>query len=226
MERLGPITSDKAYAVAKERALAKEEARKAKEARSTSRAQKKSVAELSYVETYNDIKTNLATRQGIKQLSVAGLKSVLHCVDSMNKGKHKELKNKKAVLEYVLGLYPDIPEGEPQQLRHACVRRVQRPAEDDMDESNSSEDESEEEESEGEESEYELEEFVDACKRGNSYMLRVRWAGYSANQDTWEPIAEMRKTQNDRVEEFIIQRKCDSKWPPTMRAAVGAPVVE
>lgn len=128
------------------------------------------------------------------------------------KEKHKELKGKSAHQDYVLSLYPHLPQGDDATAqRVAGKRRHQRHST-----SSSSEEQEEESSSEGgEQLQYFVDKFIDVAKAGRGYMLRVRWEGFSESNDTWEPMAEMRKTQNTRVDRYICELKEKGEWPPS-----------
>lgn len=214
---LGPITSDRAYSVVKERAEAKEAARKAKEARAQQRATKRTAGDVELVNLYHIVKDRITTVAALKSLSVRELKAVLHCVDNNNKKRHTQLKSKSTLVEYVQGLYPDLPAGEALSCPNRRKRKRGAQSVEDADEA--SEDESagssnENSELESNEDTYAVDKFVDACIRGRSYMLLVHWEGYGSDEDSWEPMSTMRETVNDMVEEFIATRKAAGRWPP------------
>ncbi|KAL1498588.1 hypothetical protein AB1Y20_013903 [Prymnesium parvum] len=174
---MGAITSDRVYQVVKERAAAKVEAmRRAREDRAAVRTTKNKYArDLKYVNTFNDIKDNLISR-----------------ADAAHKKEHSALKSKADVLNYVLEhvVGSELPEGAAPQL--TVRKKQQRRRLDDASDSSESEGSHKEDESESEEELYEMEAFVDACKRGGSFMLK-----------------------DARVEEFIAEQLSLGLWPPT-----------
>ncbi|KAL1520903.1 hypothetical protein AB1Y20_022464 [Prymnesium parvum] len=148
------------------------------------------------------------------RLNLRELQAILYCKDSVNKSTHNELKNKADTQKYVLELFPDLPEGvrvlmQAQQRRRNSVPRS-------MNSSSSGVSESEEigEEEDEEEEQFDIDHFVAAGKSGRVVMLKVRWEGYASADDTWEPMSEIRKTQNERVEAFVATLKKQGMWPP------------
>lgn len=66
----------------------------------------------------------------------------------------------------------------------------------------------------GDEGIYNVQEFVGAKKQGRAHFFLVHREGFDATADTWEPVSELRKTHNSRVENYIADLKAAGQWPP------------
>lgn len=212
---MGPVTSDRAFNIIKERNVRKERERAEKEERAVQRASHKSRRAQDLTEVFG--KLVLDSKVCIRELKARELEAVLLCSDHGNEKKHKELKSKAAKLDYILQLpqFASLPEGDAaapraQQQRRATgagKRKAARPPLDSSDSDEEESEESEEEDNDGAKDTYEVDHFVAARKQGRVIQIRVRWDGYGSGDDTWEPASQLRATQNDKVEQFLADWK-------------------
>ena len=57
---------------------------------------------------------------------------------------------------------------------------------------------------------YEIQRFLDIRKlHGDEWELKVRWKGFEAADDTWEPIDTLIQDVPDLVQQFLATRKQD-----------------
>ncbi|KAL1508364.1 hypothetical protein AB1Y20_004474 [Prymnesium parvum] len=124
---LGPLTSDKTYSIVRKRADAKRATQHEKEQRAEERAAKRSRAAQIRVQLYHEIKDSINTHQAdIKALTMTQLQAVLHATDHANLEKHKQLKSKSVIAEYVLSLPPfaQLPLGDAARAQHRAGKRA------------------------------------------------------------------------------------------------------
>lgn len=217
---MGPATGDRAFAILKERHHRRQETESRRESRREAARLKRSNLQAEYAATFHRI--CVLSKTDIRALLVHEFKSILYMVDNGNaEMHHKALKTKGLLVDYILELqqYRDLPDGVA--VSRALGKRKAMCADScgEDDESihggtDSSWEGDDDDDTENDDMPYQMDHFVAARKNGSSFDLRVRWQGYQSSDDTWEPIYQMRLSQNNLVNQFIASLKSSGAWPP------------
>ncbi|KAL3931948.1 MAG: hypothetical protein SGPRY_000909 [Prymnesium sp.] len=174
---MGPVTTDRAFNIIKERNVRKERERSAKEMRASRRASARSrrVEDLTMI--YNA--RNITTRADLEHLNTNELQAILHCADSGNAQKHKELKKQADLVAYVLKhpAHANLPPGDPAAA--ARVSRRPRAWAEDVDRSDEEQSCNNPGTCCAEES-HNVDHFIAAHKAGRYHQILIRWEGYGS----------------------------------------------